>query len=537
MVLQTSSFAPLRSLLFHMMGIELNVRPVGWSSERLTAELHTLLIITTGTGSLSLNDSSVRYTADKCFLLSPGTSYRIDNEYDNAVSFYRITFAAIRIGDSRHETYTGNILTDRHELSAYPFTRFVRLAEELYEGSRNSYEIESFKQRIRFQELLGFLVEQNLRSDRQFNSTRSVEGTIQYMRSNYTHNITVKKLAQLANVPYWQYTPIFQELTGKKPLDYLTELRINRSKELLLHSNAPLREIARRVGFADEYYFNRRFRQTTGMTPKQYSRYICNTTRVRDWTGHEVEIPAQPQRIIYYGETFGDLLALGIEAVGNSIHPEQLESLKPDLIILASSDEKQYNKISKVAPTVTFNSFAPLDNRLHTLGNWLGKKREAEQWLKTYNAKADILWKQLRTTIKPGETASVFIYDHGRRLFVMGASGLSSVLYHPSGFQPVDKIREVLDAGKGFEEISAAGLPAYAGDRIFMLIPEKDESRKAMEEMMSSALWRSLPAVRNGRIHVVEAEKWNYGDAMTRERLLDALPPILRSRQAPGSSL
>jgi len=535
MIDQTSPSVPLNSLVFHILGIELFDHPVGWSSDRHTSDIHTLLIFTTGSGSLLLDGKTIYFTADKCYLLSPGTSLQIDNEYDNAVRYYQITFTAIQLGNSQHDSYTGSIFSDRFELSAYPFSRLIRLTEELYAGSGISCDIESFKQRIRFQELLGFLIEQNLQSDHQFNSTQSVESTIHYMKNNYSHNITVKKLAQLANVPYWQYTPIFQELTGKKPLDFLNELRISRSKELLMNSRARLREIALQVGFADEYYFNRRFRQITGMAPKQYARYICNTTRIRDWTGHEVEIPAQPKRIIYDGETFGDLIALGIEAVGNSINPEQLEVLKPDLIILASADERKYNKISRVAPTVTFNSFAPLEKRLQTLGNWLGKKREADQWLDTYNTKASAVWQQLRSTIEPGETASVFIYEHGRRLFVMGALGLSSVLYHPFGFQPAGKIQEILDAGKGFEEISPAGLPAYAGDRIFMLIPEKDESRQAMEELMSSALWHSLPAVRNNRIHVVEAEKWNYGDAMTREKLLEALPPILQSRQAPGS--
>ena len=72
-------------------------------------------------------------------------------------------------------------------------------------------------------------------------------------------NITVKQLAQLAHVAPWKYTTIFQELTGKKPLDFLTELRINHSKELLTHTNSPLRDIASQVGFSDEYYFNRRF--------------------------------------------------------------------------------------------------------------------------------------------------------------------------------------------------------------------------------------------------------------------------------------
>ncbi|MNI13977.1 hypothetical protein D3C73_672260 [compost metagenome] len=52
-------------------------------------------------------------------------------------------------------------------------------------------------------------------------------------------SITVKQLAERANVSLWQYTPIFQKLTGKRPLDYLTELRISHSKTHLLESAEP----------------------------------------------------------------------------------------------------------------------------------------------------------------------------------------------------------------------------------------------------------------------------------------------------------
>ncbi|WII40131.1 AraC family transcriptional regulator [Paenibacillus thiaminolyticus] len=173
----------------------------------------------------------------------------------------------------------------------------------------------------------------------------------------------------------------------------------------MIASQDPLREIARQVGFSDEYYFNRRFRQTTGMTPRQYARSMRSRTR----TGHEVEIP----RIFCYGETRGDLLGLNT-----------------DLIIFANADEPQYSRISRIAPTVTFNFFAPLEHRLHTFGSWLGKKREADEWLRVYPARAAAAWQRLGPLLTPGETASAFIYEYGRRLFVMGMAGFSSALYH-----------------------------------------------------------------------------------------------------------
>ncbi|BFH14228.1 helix-turn-helix domain-containing protein [Paenibacillus melissococcoides] len=166
-----------------------------------------------------------------------------------------------------------------------------------------------------------FLLEQNCRSEHAPNPAQSVEDTLSSLQGNYAEPVTVRQPAEMARLPQWQYTALFRELTGKKPLDYVTELRINRSKQLLIASQDPLREIARQVGFSDEYYFNRRFRQTTGVTPRQYARSMRSRTRVRDWTGHEVEIPARPERIFYYGETLGDLLALGADAIGGQMNP------------------------------------------------------------------------------------------------------------------------------------------------------------------------------------------------------------------------
>ncbi len=80
-------------------------------------------------------------------------------------------------------------------------------------------------------------------------------------------DLTVKQLAHMARLSTWRFTPIFQELTGKKPLHYVTDLRINCAKELLLRKNEPLRSIAQEVGYMDEYCFSRRFRQITGMSP------------------------------------------------------------------------------------------------------------------------------------------------------------------------------------------------------------------------------------------------------------------------------
>lgn len=288
----------------------------------------------------------------------------------------------------------------------------------------------------------------------------------------------------------------------------------------------------------------------TGQTPRQYSLVAPGRIRIRDWMGRNVEIPAMPRRIVYHGETFGDLLALGVEAVGGSAFWEQrsvlgdrlqnvmdiefsinvakLVELEPDLIILASSDEEQYNKAAGIAPTVTFNTFAPLEQRLLKLGDLLGKRMAAEQWLETYRERSEQMWQMLKGELAQGESASVFVTARGGRLFVMGTIGLSVMLYHRSGFQAPSSIGQLLSEGISYLEISAEDLPAFAGDRIFMVLTNEASSRQAAYELAGSKLWKSLPAVRSELAYWVEDSEWNYGDAFTSSSLLEKLPALLR---------
>ncbi len=240
----------------------------------------------------------------------------------------------------------------------------------------------------------------------------------------------------------------------------------------------------------------------------------------KDYLNHEVEIPLEPKRVIYHGEGYGDIVALdaqtvgagfswitgyawekevhNVEDVGFPINIEKTLELKPDLIIVATSDEKIYEQLSKVAPTIVFDTFAPLEQRLTELGDILNKKEEAEKWLSNYKAKADTMWKSLidEGVLKENETASVLTYYPGDRLFVMARAGLSQVLYDSNVLKPGDKIQQILDEGTGFAEISTELLPEYAGDRIFILTPVPDEAKQSTKEMMESPIWKGLPAVK-----------------------------------------
>ncbi|AZS17571.1 ABC transporter substrate-binding protein [Paenibacillus lutimineralis] len=277
------------------------------------------------------------------------------------------------------------------------------------------------------------------------------------------------------------------------------------------------------------------------------SEMSANAVRpITDFKGHQVDIPASPQRVIFWGETYGDLLAIdadvvgagffaidgfvfedqvkNVEDLGFPINLEKALELEPDLIITASTDEKEYEQLSKIAPTVMFNTFEKLDARMLLIGDLVGRKAEAEQWLAQYKEKTDQMWATLhKAGVQSDETASVLTFYPGDRLFVMASTGLSQVIYEQGGLKPLGKVQELLDEGTGFKEISKELLPEYAGDRIFVLTPVDEEAKKSTEDMLASPLWKNLPAVQKGHVYTIDILK-SGSDALTRQWLLEEIP-------------
>ncbi len=82
--------------------------------------------------------------------------------------------------------------------------------------------------------------------------------------------LTVKQLADAAHVTPNYFTALFHQHTGKSFTDYLTGVRIGRAKELLLDFTLNVNDVARLVGYGDAGYFARRFRRSTGMSPRDW---------------------------------------------------------------------------------------------------------------------------------------------------------------------------------------------------------------------------------------------------------------------------
>ncbi|MBH5318838.1 AraC family transcriptional regulator [Paenibacillus sp. GSMTC-2017] len=526
----------LHTLSFHMQSVEqVTIKADNAASEKMSS-CYTLLVCSNGNGKLYLKDEVLLFDRFSSYLLPPYTYFQFKSSNQKVVSYYKIHFVITQISEpSPPRPFQAELFPTISELKVHPVSEMLEMTEKIYRNGWKQKGLSFFGQNVMFLQMIHFIMSHHIQSDERANAIQAVEGSIRYLQENYADKITVSMLESLSGVPNGQYSTIFKELTGMKPLDYVTDLRIKHAQHLLLQSKESLSHIAKQVGFTDEYYFNRKFRQMTGLPPRQYAVRMKGSIRINDWKGNEVTMASSPSRVIFYGETVEDLLALGIQPIGGGICVgerqfdfDSAELLKPDLIILDNESQEDYERFSQIAPTLTYNSFASIEARLSLLGRWFGKEKEADEWIEDYRRRKDMMWQGLSSTIRKGETATVFIYHRGKQLFVMGNVGLTSVLYHPNGFEPVRLVKEMLNEELPYKEITRDDLPNYAGDRVFMLTPSSPSSRDALEETLSSSEWQQLESVKKGLVYQIDVLNWNCYDANTFSKVIDKLPRLLQ---------
>jgi AraC family transcriptional regulator len=110
-------------------------------------------------------------------------------------------------------------------------------------------------------------------SDRSGSLSRAHEDLAKsLLLENLDGNVSISEVAQMCNLSRGYFIRAFRETTGMTPYQWVLRERINRARDLLRTSNAPLAEVAITCGFADQSHFTRVFAGIVGTTPGNWRR-------------------------------------------------------------------------------------------------------------------------------------------------------------------------------------------------------------------------------------------------------------------------
>jgi len=512
-----------------------------------------LLVTVSGSLDIEYDSRSLRLHQGQALLLLPGTAFEVKAIECQILELYWVSFNASHL--LTDEQANPSLALASNQITAInPFADFVQLLETIYETNDASNGLLSYKRYIRFQEVVYAFLAHILEKE-PIDSKEAVVKTIEYVTREYHRTLEVDQLSLMAGLGRRQFTHLFKLLTGKSPMEYLNDIRIARSKQLLSLTSAGMREIAKSVGYKDEFYFSRCFKHYVGVSPRTYKNE--HARRMVQHAYGETEIPSHPRRIA--SVLLHDMLlslevplvfaALGcedsyLEAIlkqrnvqiseSHFIDFEALQQSKPDVIVAAEGiDRITYNQLNQIAPTIVYHRDCWRTSILR-MGKDLGVETKANLVVRSYGEK---LKRARQTIIKTvGEKATVAfirtLSDH-MQLFLPTETGrgYADVLYNELGLKLHAKTVEYAQTSLEFAvAIPLEALQEIKADYIFVTAgfssvsaEEMQLSLRSFEAIQQTSTWQQMSAVVHKRIYKVPARSWMLNGPIADSQKVDEI--------------
>ena len=94
----------------------------------------------------------------------------------------------------------------------------------------------------------------------------------EYVKENYQERITLEDISNRLFLHQAYFSAIFKKETGQNFIDYVNHVRVEKAVQLLRNSDYKIKVVSDMVGFQSHSYFNKVFKNETGVTPVVFRR-------------------------------------------------------------------------------------------------------------------------------------------------------------------------------------------------------------------------------------------------------------------------
>jgi len=115
-----------------------------------------------------------------------------------------------------------------------------------------------------------FLCSENYKHSFDENGNRKMTDVYNYIRENFSKPISLAKISKIAHMSPFSFSRFFKKNCGAGFVEYLNSVRMNKACHLLRETEYLIFEISSDCGFTSISNFNKHFRKTEGMSPRDY---------------------------------------------------------------------------------------------------------------------------------------------------------------------------------------------------------------------------------------------------------------------------
>ncbi|REK75609.1 helix-turn-helix domain-containing protein [Paenibacillus paeoniae] len=491
-----------------------------------------LIALASGKGRLQLDDESYELSEGSVLLLPVNSGAALTTNRQHPLHAYLLKLnpsESMMKGSSHTDgSWRSSEILSRQEISFLAYEPgIVAKLEDMYVHRVPAHETRHIQNQILLHEILLRLLEIQQKKESE-NDQPSMELSMAYMEQHYGDKLSREQLAAIAGVSPSHYSTLFKQLTGLSPSEYLTRLRVHRAIELLMGGTGTLREIALKVGYKDEFYLSRRFKQQTGASPSHYRHGHGAVPRVAVWlipyASHLLLLGVEPVVTIAENSEYVDTSeherpeAMRFLDINSSL--DQIKSVLTDQkieLIIAANQHLQHmglhsGQLRSIAPVLEVSWMeVGWKEHLRLIAHAVGREERAEQWLSVFEEEEMEAREKVNRHEIAHEVITILVIRPGRML-VYGGRNVGYVMYQSLGLQPPARIKAEMEMHRDqFHSVSITltELVDYGGDRILVVVyPDEKGSTAHAEPILQSDVWMGLSAVQRGLVYFLDRDDW-----------------------------
>ncbi|TQK63284.1 ABC-type Fe3+-hydroxamate transport system substrate-binding protein [Brevibacillus sp. AG162] len=351
-----------------------------------------------------------------------------------------------------------------------------------------------------------------------------------YMICNFDRPLNVTTLAAMANLSPSYFGDSFKKAYGQSVMDYVTSLRINHAKRLLRETDMKLRDIAKTIGYNDEFYFSRKFKKEVGVSPSAYERASGRKVAVYSPSllGHLVVLgiipvaaPLDAKWTPYYYQQYQQQIAVHLKAVETPWNDDDQEIMlmaaKPDVVIShIELPETTRQRLSAHGIDLLTLQSTGWREQLREVASYTGKEAACDSWIAFYEAKAAAVRADLQSVLKQDKFAIIRLYRDGIHLY--SNKGMKELLCDDLQLSLVEEETETCN-----RPITLEQLASLEPERILLFICLDESTRLSWLTLQHHSLWRRLRAVQNGYLYPLPSNPWYEYSPVAMNRMLDEM--------------
>lgn len=243
-------------------------------------EYFELTLILQGKGRRFIGDSIVEFEKNDLVLIGPDiphtwSSYKDQTDCQAIVLLFGPDLFVDLIDNKPEFRKIKKLLNESVRGLFFCGDRLPKATEIL----KNIPKFANLKRLLSLIELLDY-ISVNLQADfisgkgfKRFSSQKQkirMEKVLSFIAENYSGSISLDDVANVSHMSPASFSRFFKETTGKTFIQYLNQLRVSRSCELLLETNMSIIQVCYESGFNSLANFNRRFKNIKSISPREY---------------------------------------------------------------------------------------------------------------------------------------------------------------------------------------------------------------------------------------------------------------------------